>query len=298
MGTGVSVAATQCMPRRARVVRALLGSIVLLVGCGGSAQQLRKPIHQKCETAGVSDCAELSSGMVLYLDGDKKQGAARMKHALAASPQPKIDEFASSLEGLASRGSAKPYMEDIRALAARMRGQAGQSGKTSRPAGNPHDTALHEAARTGTGSLAARPTGEKSASSGVEAEVVAVNTPDTDASRITTRTVAPSNHPRMKPCGALYPAGGECVRVGVGPMVVTDLTTSSTCRPFVAIGDSMGDPGAPKWIVHGPFDFHGARLVVSRGNALYVGVGESDPTCSVTWSGFTPYSAPEGNDDQ
>lgn len=289
MGTGVSVAEGRCAARRTLSVVIAIGTAMVAAGCGAGAQQLRKPIHQKCETAGVSQCAELSSGMVLYLEGKKNKGAAKMKRALAASPQPKVDEFASSLAGLAARASAKPYMKEIRALAERMRGSEKKPRRDTRPSRHAHGGDWLGYGR-GSGERKSRRRPETKAPLREAAEpIVAVTTPDTDPAQITTGTVAPSNHPQSKPCGSLYPSGGQCVAVVQGPFVVTDLTTSGDCGLFAAIGDSLGDPGAPTWIVQGTVDFHGARLAVAGGKSVFVGIGEPDPFCSVTWSGFRPF---------
>jgi len=277
---------------RALVVSAAL--LMLVCSCAASAANLKKPIQDRCDTAGLVSCAQLAKGFVEYLDGARGAGKKRATKALGKNSAEKADEFLLSMRGIADRSAAKPHLPRIRGLVGHLQqwnrqrqpiSSKKQPSSWGRPARVAHRPAKPKSAPVTTSRAApkAKKTGEN--------EPVVVVTPDTDLSRLVGGMVAPSNDPRVTPCGSLYPSGGQCVLVGQGPLVVTDLIGKPNCGLFVAVGDPEGDPGAPTWIMHAPLNMHGARLKVDEDKGLFVGMTRPDPQCSLSWGGFIPHGS-------
>jgi hypothetical protein len=262
--------------------------------------------------------------MILYLDGQEKKGLRTAEEALAANDPAAVVDFLNSLDGLRERSSAEPFLGRLRHLTGTLgsgvpvssKKQGADSSKSAktdgkkRPAESDSDgyEALASESRGVEGDVPGAPSeptepnvgptadtpretddgraaGRRAAADlDVKATPILVGTPDTDASRIVTQTVSPANHPSAKPCGTLSPNGGQCLLVIQGPAVLTDVSGPAGCPLFVAVGDAMGDPGAPKWVVRAPIELHGARFAVPAGYGMYVGILTSEPACSITWS--------------
>jgi hypothetical protein len=303
-------------------------TVALPLGCGSGPGAVKQPILDRCETAALRNCETIADGLVLYLEGDEAAGWRKAGKALQANDPAAARDFLTSLLGLESRASAQPFMKTLRELSRQLDPTAadfeqllahggklprrpatasaehtGKSEKSSareppgsgaganRPGGTPGGRGE---AGEGTGSAAEAP--DALAGRGTRSRPLVVTTPDSDASRIVTQTVSPSNHPDVKPCGTLSPTGGQCLLVAQGPMVLTDLTAPGTCPVFIAIGETVGDPGAPRWLLRAPLDLHGARLAVPMGFGVYVGITKADPTCSVTWSAIKSGSTKRDSD--
>ena len=107
--------------------------------------------------------------------------------------------------------------------------------------------------------------------------------------------------------GIMSPAAqssrGYCVRVAHGPLVVTDLHSSSACpAELFALSVVPGDLSSPRWAVYGQaassMNVSGGSLVVREDEQFVIGVMSSseqkmkrDIRCAVTWSGYRPGGA-------
>jgi hypothetical protein len=93
---------------------------------------------------------------------------------------------------------------------------------------------------------------------------------------------------------------GYCVRVARGPLVITDLHTSSACpAELFALSVEPGDLSTPRWAVYGQpssaMNVSAGSLVVRDNEHFVIGVMSSsdqkmkrDIRCAVTWSGWRP----------
>jgi hypothetical protein len=119
------------------------------------------------------------------------------------------------------------------------------------------------------------------------------------------RTVVPATDEGNRSClmsGIMSPSGessrGYCVRVARGPLVVTDLHSSSACpAELFALAVVPGDLSTPRWAVYGPpssaINLSSGALVVREGEQFVIGVMspsdrkiKRDIRCAVTWSGW------------
>lgn len=115
-----------------------------------------------------------------------------------------------------------------------------------------------------------------------------------------TSTAIVAGHPRAYACAPLGKtsttyAGATCVRLGIGPLVVTDLVAGGSCGADVVV--LSGSVDAPTWVVTASprerIDMHGARLAVAPEDELVVAVRSSTPiardaSCGVTVSSRRP----------
>jgi len=119
------------------------------------------------------------------------------------------------------------------------------------------------------------------------------------------RTVVPATDEGNRSCvmsGIMSPSGessrGYCVRAARGPLVVTDLHSSSACpAELFALAVVPGDLSTPRWAVYGPpssaINLSSGVLVVREGEQFVIGVMspsdrkmKRDVRCAVTWSGW------------
>ena len=127
------------------------------------------------------------------------------------------------------------------------------------------------------------------------------------------RTVVPATDEGNRACvmsGIMSPTAessrGYCVRVARGPLVVTDLHSSSACpAELFALAVVPGDLSAPRWAVYGQsssaINVSSGTLVVRENEQFVIGVMSSseqkmkrDIRCAVTWSGWRPGAQSEG----
>jgi hypothetical protein len=112
-----------------------------------------------------------------------------------------------------------------------------------------------------------------------------VLTAATDPSRLRAGVATSGTGARIATCSQ----DAQCSAVRRGPFVVTDLQTAENCKVTVFSIDPLDDHPQPAWLVSGPLQVHGARLLVPAGSALVVGTAESETSCELLWAGFEPY---------
>lgn len=109
-------------------------------------------------------------------------------------------------------------------------------------------------------------------------------------------------NPLTKSCANLaYPgapsssASSSCLRVTIGPMIVTDVVWSEGC-PAETFAFA-GDPDQPAWFLRADegrgFAIHGAAFIIPEFTPLFVGHRSTTPlqastACTITWAGRRP----------
>jgi hypothetical protein len=249
------------------------------VGCGSA--MLKPPISEGCKSSGLKGCDDITDGVIAFVDGDQQKGTVAIAKGAAANAPGELQAFITVLRNLekipGTSSFMKPIMEVVAILEAKVEEGGGPPGATS--AGESGGAA--EAQRT----TVAAPTITLP-------DRLTIVTAAHDLDNLVSGTVTPSKHPHIRDCGELLPYGegnARCLRLRKGPFVVTDLSSTPSCKLFVAAGDP--DDGAD-WILSDGLNVHGARLVVKEGRRVVVGVlrGE-DENCSLTYGGFRPYVA-------
>jgi hypothetical protein len=245
------------------------------LGCGGT-MLLKSPVAERCRDAGLRGCDDLVDGVVGYVDGADKDAARQKLQKGAAQNQPEqVGEFAAKLR-----------------LITKLPGLEGMSGP------------LGEVAAILDPSASDAPPGAKPAGSGVRPALPASSgapSGGNDDARTKTTTAIVPGHARAYACAPLSKtspayAGSTCVRIGIGPMVVTDLVVGGACASDVVV--LAGSTDAPSWVVASAprerMDMHGARLVVAPEDEVVVALHAPnatlprDASCGVTLSTRRP----------
>lgn len=265
-------------------VLAIVGTTHTLA-CGAAAQlALKQPIVDQCASQGLKGCDELTDGVLAFTEGDKAKAEAKLRAAAAANEPEQLKTFATALKPIADNigGDTGTALKSVIAILL----DAGTKAPTERAAASTQE--------------------------GKTADTVAAandeKTPPTpppprfekhdEHERIRTFTVLGGLGERATTCGAgpLASTSGACkrVRIGVGPMIVTNLYSSGGCRDelFVVAGRFE----QPQWFVlsqPGAALNVAGQLVVDDGEELSVGARSTkdalhtDVHCSVTWAART-----------
>lgn len=248
--------------------------LILVTGCGAARLALKRPVADQCSAKGLQGCDDLTEAAMAYANGDRAAAESKVRAAAAANSPAQLKEFASALRPVADNLGGDTG-EALRAFIAAL----ADARSDARPSGVP-------------------PTTAKGASSGVARAGQAATPPEHE--RLRTYTVPGGLDERAADCGPGPLATGAQVckrtRVGIGPMIVTNIYASGGCPDelFVASGQR------PQWFVmapaSGPMNVSG-KLVVDEGEELFVGVRsgrdgpKADVRCAVTWSGYTTTDA-------
>ncbi|HQY62928.1 MAG: hypothetical protein IPF92_10635 [Myxococcales bacterium] len=244
----------------------------LVAGCGGGSLVLKSPLADKCIDAGLKRCDELTEGVLTYVEGDRAGGTARIQRVVVDNDAARVRKLAGLLRTAASApglGSFKAQLEEVA-------------------------TILDTSGGGGAGPAAPDPDAKPEAKADAKGEP---RGGATDDARTKTVTAILAGHPRAYACAPLGKtsqayAGSTCLRLGIGPLVVSDLVTSAACPGDILV--MAGPSDAPAWVVGSVpprerFAMHGARLVVGPEDELVVAVHSAtalprDATCGVTVS--------------
>lgn len=262
-----------------------MGISLMVCACGaasalGGSALIKAPIEKKCSQYGLKGCPELVDGVILYVEGD--EGAATQKMRRAASKN-----VPEEVQRLAQVIAATVPGEAGAEIAAILTGEVLSGDGASQP--EPRNDASED-----DGSPTAQPSPRTLAR--LEHVQLALSA-QADPLRLTTESVTPLRNPDKASC-EVGGSGAVCVRLEVGPLVVTDAMTPPGCATELVIGatDASGRFG---WIAHtNAPGFHGARYFVRPSQWVIVAArnmpldDEGDDRCYVTWAAFKPRMVP------
>jgi hypothetical protein len=285
----------------------LLVVAIALGGCASARTALEKPISGHCESNGLRDCTNITDGVISYVEGDQRLAYQKLRMATAASEPDDVIAFAGALRAMAdlpSRAQHAKAIEEVADLLARdgkdaaLRLEAKESTRTTtskRKVDAPIEHATKETPAKGKSLPPAAPAAPA-------------------VTQIEGRTVVPATDEGNRACvlsGIMSPSAessrGYCVRVARGPVVVTDLHSSSACpAELFAIAVVPGDLSTPRWAVYGQpssaINVSSGALVVRENEQFVIGVMSSsdqkmkrDIRCAVTWSGWRPDAKPDAD---
>jgi hypothetical protein len=304
--------------------------IAVLAGCATTRAALEKPVANRCETSGLDECAAITKGVIMYAEGDQRLAYQKLHIAAGANEPDDVIAFAGALKTVAHEPGAARHLLALEEIAEVLTREAKEAAKrleakeAERAAGKRKKSAAASAKssheKRGEGeegvsaetSSAARATevGSRAAvdaAKGKAAPAPTASVTPLPISEIEGRTVVPATEEGNRACvmsGIMSPSGeasrGYCVRVARGPLVVTDLHSSSACpAELFALSVVPGDLSAPRWAVYGQpssaINVSGGALVVRESEQFVIGVMSSsdqrmkrDIRCAVTWSGWRP----------
>ena len=312
--------------------------VAVLAGCATTRATLEKPVANRCETNGLEECAAITDGVIMYAQGDQRLAYQKLHIAAAANEPDDVIAFAGALKTVTGEPGAARHIvaldeiaevltrearEAAKRLEAKEAERAASRRKKSVASSSNEKRGEAEdgiAAETATGARAAtEPSGGRTGpdASGARASIDAAKgkaAPASSASaaplpisEIEGRTVVPATDEGNRACimsGIMSPSGeasrGYCVRVARGPLVVTDLHSSSACpAELFALSVVPGDLSTPRWALYGQpssaINVSGGALVVREKEQFVIGVMSSsdqrmkrDIRCAVTWSGWRP----------
>lgn len=267
------------------------------VGCSGASVILKTPIANECAATGLKGCPEIADGMLLYVEGDKAQALRSLAAGAAQNSPVEVRRFADAVAALEAVPGAAPYAATLQEAVQVLLANAGtaQEPNSVVPAGSippsNGEGQVHQAPGTH------------------------VLTADTDPSRSRSGVAEPYAGNREPGwCRQIIGEVSTCSVLHRGPLFVTDVASlgPACAGQFVAV---LGKSGRPKYLLSGPFDMHGARLLLAPDDTLVAGqveqrtasgitppavsasdeaavvLEETDPRfqCRLLWSGFQPY---------
>ena len=308
--------------------------VVMLAGCASTRVALEKPIAGQCENSGLKECGAITEGVIMYVDGDQRLAYQKL-HIAAGTNEPDdviafagalkavtresgvarhsaaIDEIAELLTREAREAAKRLDAKEVERAVSKRKKPAPGAAKTSNEKRAEGDEAAPSDAAAGARAVL---DGPKAASAAADAPAKGKTSPGSTAgptpppiSEIEGRTVIPATDEGNRAClmsGIMSPSAessrGYCVRVARGPLVVTDLHSSSACpAELFALSVVPGDLSSPRWAVYGQpsssMNVSGGSLVVRENEQFVIGVMSSsdqkikrDIRCSVTFSGWRP----------
>ena len=320
--------------------------IAVLAGCATTRATLEKPVANRCEINGLEECAAITDGVVMYAEGDQRLAYQKLHIAAAANEPDDVIAFAGALKTVTGEPGAARHIVALDEIAEVLTREAKEAAKhieaketervasrrkkATAPAKSSHekrgegedgiatdtpagDRAATEASggRAGTDASGARAAVD--ATKGKAAPLSTASAAPLPISEIEGRTVVPATDEGNRACvmsGIMSPSGeasrGYCVRVARGPLVVTDLHSSSACpAELFALSVVPGDLSTPRWALYGQpssaINVSGGALVVREKEQFVIGVMSSsdqrmkrDIRCAVTWSGWRPGGTKNG----
>lgn len=253
---------------------------VVLTGCGVGTI-LKSPIDERCQTAGLKGCPELTEGVIAYIEGDNARGLNLVGKAAAANTPEDLRVFADMLGTLESIPGAKQYAGPVFEIAKALREKA----------------AAVESQTASVMPASTQPTAAPAAP-----KVVTV-----DFAQLDRRAgqVRPFFEEGRRQCGDL--PWSACAPTREGPLVLTDLSLSPACGSsvlvFVTSETNPPQTNRARRTLFGPIT--GGQWPVEPGDTLVVAVfgkdladARSHDGCTVSWAGFVPKTPSHGIDDK
>lgn len=251
---------------------------VSALGCGSARLMLKPPLEAQCAGAGLKGCPELADAAIAYVEGDTDAGTAAAVKAGAANSPAELRAFAQTVDQLGSVPGVGDYVQPLKELLDKVVA-ASESAANAKSGDAPE---LAERGGTSAATAASQPGAAPSNASGPSLARAEAPPADFNPRFIVTQTTDPSRFKQSAACDD----GFQCVRVTIGPIVVTDAMAAAGCEAsrLVALDPLESDLRASRWRVPVGDGFHGARLMVRDMEALVV-VTPKDSACEVTWSG-------------
>jgi hypothetical protein len=268
---------------------------------------LESPIADRCASAGLKGCPQITEGILLVVEGDKEGGTEKLRSGIAENAPGDFQDFVAAMRLLGKVPGAGQYVAPINQVLATVSptGATGKSAKPRKHRGDDDRTVATGGPQAGDDDEG-RPQRLAAADGPAKAPappvVIAQAAPDpkNDPSKWEGETITPLTHPQARQCslGELSPLGpnatGRCVRVQPGPLVLTELDAPGGCTgELFALAGSLS---APRWVLYAPPSgaLHLTRyLVVREKEYLVVGTAATsenklrgDMRCSITWGGF------------
>lgn len=253
-----------------------LASLVLsmALGCNASLQlALKQPIQKECVSTGLHGCAELTDGVLLYVQGEHDEARKKIQVGAAENEPAKLHAFAEKIRDLKGLPGADEY-------------------------GGP----LFEVA-----DLLAPESGARHAKSSPDEVASKTSAPGSDDRPATSLhpvagTLVPAADRRARPCQLYTDAPWEsdpdavvarCVNIATGPAILTDIQTTGVCHDLLAVG--AGTPENPRWVLVGEpsalVAVHGAHYPIATGETLFIAQAGAradslthGSACIITWA--------------
>jgi len=293
----------------------MLGKVAIaaaaLAGCASTRLALEKPVAGQCESNGLKECGAITEGVIMYVEGDQRLAYQNLHIAAGTNEPDDVIAFATALKSVVREPAVAPHGAAIDEVAELLTREAREASKrldameTERSASK-RKKVPPSGAPTGLDLLSAGVIAADAPSKG-KTSPAAVGAMPLPISQIEGRTVIPATDDGNRACvmsGIMSPSAessrGYCVRVARGPLIVTDLHSSSACpAELFAISVVPGDLSTPRWAVYGQpsssMNVSGGTLVVRENEQFVIGVMSSseqkmkrDIRCAVTWSGWRP----------
>jgi len=272
----------------------LVACLLVLSSCGVSPL-LKPPLVAGCLQARIPEnaCPDLADGVIAYIEGDQEAAEVKIRNAARRATPEQITAFAEALDDLDRLPGSEKFMGPVREVISLLEGRAPARTRESQSNAaealdDPPSTASTKRRQSSHGTAAAEARGDLQPSESTESP-----------SSLRSATVIVPGNRYARPCAAFsYAEGpqqpGTCLRVSLGPMVITDPEWTGGCsfETFVL----AGDPEEPIWFLRTdegkPFSMHGAALLVPADVPMFVGHRlpaslqlQSFVACAVTWAG-------------
>lgn len=229
-------------------------ALLLVAACGcGASGAIRSVVAVQCHDAGLKGCADITDGIVAYVDGKAKTGSERVALGASLNTREDLARFVATAKKLEALPVVRPYMTEVlEALAAL---EAAPAAPSSPPAVE---------ARNG-------------------------DSPEWDVRRLHVGTTSPEAPLTREECSAFELRGESCAVVKPGPFVLTDtFPRGEECGLFFAVVNAGSATVA--LFVDARVERHGMRVPVRAGDRLLVGATTKGTSCTLGWAGFAPHA--------
>lgn len=280
----------------------------VLGGCASSRLILERPLTDHCKGLSLRGCAEITDGVLAYVDGDQATGDAKLEIAVEANGEGRMREFAEKLRQLEDLPGSDSFMEPLRRIIAKLEGPGEEhDADADPPRPHPRSEAPRRARRASASKMPESDEGDEDEEAepfeplrakpgGKNSEPAMVS----DAAHYVSGTVMATRDATGGACETPITSlsgvneRSMCTKAVSGPIVLTDLYVGGGCPAelMLVIGDfsawRLVLPVPSRTAVHqtaarisvGPLE-HLAVVALKRGDS-------EDPRCAVTWTGWKP----------
>ena len=118
-----------------RLIHTLVLALPILWACGSAQLILKSPIEERCGSAGLQGCPELTEGVLLFVEGKDADGKLKLEQAAAQNAPAKLRKFAKALRQLKKIPGTAQYMKPVNEVAKILASSKGDGSKGPAKAG-------------------------------------------------------------------------------------------------------------------------------------------------------------------
>lgn len=104
--------------------------LVGISGCGGASIILKPPIVDRCSSAGLKGCEQITDGVIQWVEGHKDEGRDLIERGAAKNAPKEVRTFSTGLRLVANMPGMESYAQDLKSIADVLEDQAPAKAKS------------------------------------------------------------------------------------------------------------------------------------------------------------------------